>query len=169
MAFSGQSVLDEVVQIEEGEVITTSPNNVDNYDKFEDGLLIGRFAKLDAGSVDNLDGSVTPFIVGVPKRKVNKAIDSGAYISVPVNGLKDANADVCTFGRVTVLMTDTAVTAGTAAEGALVYVINGAANADNGKVTDNSLETDAIIVTGARFKREKISNVWVVTIANYLV
>jgi len=168
MAFN-DGVLDEVTQIEEGEVITTSPFNVDSYDKFEDGLIIGRFAKLDTGSVDNLDGSVTPVFAGVPKRKVNKAIDSQVYVSVPVNGLADANADVCNFGRVTVLMTATAVAADTAVEGDQVYVINGAANADNGMVTDNAAETDALIVTGAKFKREKLSNVWVVTISSYLV
>ena len=168
MAFN-DGVLDEVIQIEEGEVITTSPNNVDSYDTFEDGLKIGHFAKLDSGSIDNLDGSATPVIIGVPKRKINKAISSEVYVATAVNGLADKNADVCNFGRITVVMTATAVAAATAVEGDQVYVINGAANADNGKVTNNSGETEALIATGVKFKREKQSGVWVVTIANYLV
>jgi len=168
MAFT-DGVLDEVIQIEEGEVITTSPNNVDNYDKFEDGLKIGLFAKLDTGSVDNLDGSATPVLIGVPKRKINKAIDSEVYVSVPVNGLADANADVCNFGRVTVVMSDLAIAAATAAEGDQVYVVNSATPGLAGKVTDNSIETDALIVPDCTFKREKQSGIWVVTIQKYLV
>jgi len=162
-------VLPEVVQINEGEVLTTSPHNIDSFDQFEDGLKIGLIAKLDSGSVDNLDGSGTPLLVGVPKRKINKAIGSDTYISTAVNGLADKVADICNFGRVTVLMTDTSVAADTAKTGDQVYVINGAANADNGKVTNNSGETEALIVTGAVFSREKKSGVWVITIQNYLV
>lgn len=168
MAFN-DGVLPEVVQIDEGEILATSPYNVDSFDKFEDGLKIGLFAKLDSGSVDNLDGSATPLLVGVPKRKINKAIGSDTYISTPVNGLADKVADVCNFGRITAVMTATAVAAATAVEGDQVYVINGVANADNGKVTNNSGETEALIVTGAVFNREKKSGIWVVTIQNYLV
>jgi hypothetical protein len=168
MAFTA-GVLDEVTQIDQGEVITTSPYNIDSYDNFEDGLIIGRFAKLDSGSVDNLDGSATPVFAGVPKRRINKAIASDTYISVPVNGLKDSTADLVNFGRVTVGMTATAVAAATATEGAQVYVINAAANPDNGLVTDNVAETGALIVPDCTFKREKQSGVWVVTIQKYLV
>lgn len=168
MAFD-DGVLPEVVQIGEGEVLTTSPHNIDSFDKFEDGLKIGLIAKLDAGSIDNLDGSATPVLVGVPKRRVNKAINSDTYVTTPVNGLADKVADVCDLGRVTVLMTDTAVAAASAVMGDQVYVINGSGNADNGKVTNNSGETEALIVTGAVFNKEKKSGVWVITIQNYLV
>lgn len=162
MAFS-DGVLNDVQQIFQGEVIETSPHNIDSFDKFEDGLIIGRFAKLDSGSVDNLDGSATPFLVGVPKRKVNKAIDSGVYVGS--GDLQDKNADVCNFGRITVEATSAAVPT----EGAQVYTINGAANADNGRVTQDNLETDALIVPGAIFKEEKQTGIWVVTIQNYLI
>lgn len=168
MAFS-EGVEDEVSQIEEGEVLSESPFNVDSFDKFEDGLVIGRFAKLDAGSVDNLDGSATPVIVGVPKRKVNKTIDSGVYVSVPVSGLADKVADVANFGRVTVVLSDLAIAAATVTQGDPVYVVNSATPALAGKVTDNNLEADALLVTGAVFSREKKSGIWVVTIQNYLV
>lgn len=168
MAFTN-GVLDEVIQIEEGEVITTSPYNVDSYDKFEDGLKIGHFAKLDTGSVDNLDGSATPVIVGVPKRKVNKTIDSEVYVSTAVNGLADKNADVCNFGRVTCILSDLAIAADTVTEGLPVYVVNSATPALAGKVTDNSLEAGALLVPNATFKRAKAAGVWVVTIQQYLV
>lgn len=37
---------------------------------FEDGLKVGRFAKLDTGSIDNFDGSATPVVAGVVKRYI---------------------------------------------------------------------------------------------------
>jgi len=172
MAFT-EGTLTEVIQVEEGEVISTSPHNIDSYDKFEDGLVIGRFAKLDAGSVDNLDGSATPLIVGVPKRKTNKDLASGVYISDPASGsiagLTDKVADIVNFGRATVVMSDLAIAAGTAIEGAQVYVVNSADPLLAGKVTDNSLEAGALIATGVTFKEEKQSGIWIVTMKNYLV
>ena len=42
---------------------------------FEDGLLMGRFAKLDAGSIDNIDASVTPNVAGVVLRDVPGAVE----------------------------------------------------------------------------------------------
>lgn len=165
MSFTNGTI-EAVVDLAEGEVIASSPHNIDAFDKFEDGLKVGHFAKLDTGSVDNLDGSATPLIIGVPKRKINKAIDSQVYNSVAdINGLKDANADVATFGRITVAATSASVPT----EGAPVFVINAAANPDNGKVTQNSGETGALAVVGAVFKEEKSSDVWVITIQNYLV
>ena len=162
MAFTN-GVLNDVQQIFQGEVIQTSPYNVDSFDKFEDGLAIGKFAKLDTGSVDNLDGSATPLLIGVPVRKVNKALESNTYDSTGT--VVDKNANICNFGRITVEATSVAVPT----VGAQVYVINGAANADNGRVTQNAGETDALIVTGAIFKEEKQTGVWVVTISNYLI
>jgi hypothetical protein len=47
---------------------------------FEDGLKVGRFAKLDTGSIDNLDGSVSPVLAGVVLRNVANAVESGATI-----------------------------------------------------------------------------------------
>lgn len=42
--------------------------------KFEDGLKIGRFAKLDTDSIDNMDGSDNPVIAGVVKRSLGNNI-----------------------------------------------------------------------------------------------
>jgi len=47
---------------------------------FEDGLKVGRFAKLDTASIDNLDGSATPVIAGVVLRPVTNAVEDGATI-----------------------------------------------------------------------------------------
>ena len=165
MAFS-DGTLEAVVDLSEGEVIASSPHNIDSFDKFENGLKVGHFAKLDTGSIDNLDGSATPFLIGVPKRKINKAIDSQVYVSVAdAQGLKDANTDVLNFGRITVAATAASVPT----VGAQVYVINGVANADNGKVTQNAGELEALIVPGATFKEVKSSDVWVITIPSYLI
>lgn len=46
-------------------------------DTFEDGLIVGRFAKLDSGSLDNLDSSATPNIAGVVLRSAANAIEDG--------------------------------------------------------------------------------------------
>ena len=47
---------------------------------FEDALKVGRFAKLDTGSIDNMDGSATPVIAGVVLRNVASPIESGATV-----------------------------------------------------------------------------------------
>jgi len=47
---------------------------------FENGLKVGRFAKLDTGSIDNMDGSATPVIAGVVLRNVANAVEDGATI-----------------------------------------------------------------------------------------
>jgi hypothetical protein len=173
MAFI-DGVLPEVVQIDEGEVLATSPHNIDSFDKFEDGLKIGLFAKLDSGSVDNLDGSATPLLVGVAKRKINKAIGSDTYVTTPVDGLVDKVADVCNLGRITVK-----VVAGiTPTMGETVYAYN---NTDNdtaswGMATYNATDLDlagttavANATTSAVFNKEVQTGIWVVTIQNYLV
>jgi hypothetical protein len=48
---------------------------------FEDGLKTGRFAKIDAGSIDNFDGSGTPVTVGVVKRDVGGSLEAGGTIA----------------------------------------------------------------------------------------
>ena len=45
---------------------------------FENGLIAGRFAKVDAGSIDNLDSSATPVLAGVVLRDIVMPIEDGA-------------------------------------------------------------------------------------------
>lgn len=47
---------------------------------FEDSLKVGRFAKLDTGSLDNLDGSATPTIAGVVLRNVAAPVEDNATV-----------------------------------------------------------------------------------------
>lgn len=47
---------------------------------FEDSLKVGRFAKLDTGSLDNMDGSASPVIAGVVLRNVANPVEDGAVI-----------------------------------------------------------------------------------------
>lgn len=47
---------------------------------FEDGLKVGRFAKVDTGRLDNLDGSSTPVIAGVVLRTPTLTIENDATI-----------------------------------------------------------------------------------------
>lgn len=49
---------------------------------FENGLIAGRFAKSDTGSIDNIDASSTPVIAGVVLRDPTLAVEDGeAYDS----------------------------------------------------------------------------------------
>lgn len=49
---------------------------------FENGLIVGRFAKVDAGSIDNLDASATPVLAGVVLRDIVMPVEDGeAYDS----------------------------------------------------------------------------------------
>jgi len=51
-------------------------------DTFENGLIAGRFAKVDTASIDNIDSSVTPVIAGVVLRDVAMPVEDGeAYDS----------------------------------------------------------------------------------------
>ena len=47
---------------------------------FENQLKVGRFAKLDTGSIDNMDGSATPVIAGVVLRNVANVVEDGGVI-----------------------------------------------------------------------------------------
>jgi len=59
-----------------GQGIVLSDNN------FEDGLIAGRFAKIDTGSIDNLDASATPVLAGVVLRDIVMPVEDGeAYTS----------------------------------------------------------------------------------------
>jgi hypothetical protein len=73
MAFSSD-VLSDIQKVKSGER-WASNNIILSTTVFEDGLKIGRFAKLDAGSIDNLDGSATPIIAGVVVRSAARALE----------------------------------------------------------------------------------------------
>jgi len=55
---------------------------------FENGLKIGRFAKLDADSIDNLDTSATPVLAGVVINSASNIVEDGAtYTTLNNSGI----------------------------------------------------------------------------------
>lgn len=160
MAFN-DTVLQEVRDLPAGEVIAASPYNVSAFEIFQDGIVEGRFVKFDSGSIDKLDGSATPTIAGVAKRKVTGEIGSGVY-STSGQAI-DQVAEVVNFGFVTATATDAA----TPTKYAPVYVIN-ADTAEAGKVTQDSGATGALLLEDAVFWEVKSTGVWLVRINKYL-
>lgn len=157
-----QAVLKEVTDMLAGEILASAPYNVSAYDIFEDGLAMGRFVKFDAGSADALDGSATPDIIGVAKRKVSGEIaEEGVYTAVGIE--HDSVAEIADFGYVTVSITDAAVPT----KRAPVFVIN-ASGADSGKATQDTGETGALALADAVFWEPKSAGVWLVRINKYL-
>lgn len=164
MAFAN-TVLQNNPDLPAGEVIKASPHNVSAFEVFQDGLIEGRFCKFDTGSIDNLDGSATPTIAGIVRRKVTGEINAvgtpGAYST---SGQEiDQVAEVINFGFATVTVTDAA----TPAKYGAVQVINDG-TADAGKATDAAVAAGIINVPDVVFWEQKAANVWLVRINQYL-
>lgn len=136
--------------LDAGEVIAGHVNNTDGFITFEAGLKVGRFAKYDASSLDNLDGSATPVLAGVVKRNLTGDLTKTVYDT------EDDIAELCNFGYVTVDVTDAA----TPTKYGQVYTIN-ASGSDVGKATDDNTKLE---VPGAIFWKEIKTNVWQVRI-----
>lgn len=114
---------------------------------FENGLKIGRFAKLDAGSIDNMDASATPVIAGVVLRNVAGAVEAGATIDAALT----SSVEYVRAGLVTV-----EVKAGeTPAQFGAVF-------ADNAGATAGQAVTSGGIATGGEFIREEKPGVWLI-------
>lgn len=142
--------LDDPQNVGAGETIGVD-NVILTATTFEDELKVGRFAKLDAGSIDNLDSSATPTIAGVVLRNVASAVEDGdtidADIYTQINYLRDG------IVTIDVVAADTPTKFGT------VYAKN-TADADSGKA---STVNDATTVdAGAEFLHEVQTNVWAI-------
>lgn len=158
MAFA-DTVLEQVPDLVAGEFIAASPYNCSAFEVFEEGLIPGRFAKFDTGSIDLLDTSATPVIAGVVRRKISSAIENATYTKLGI--APDQVAEVVNFGFVTV-----EVLAGdTPAKYQQVYAVN-TAGANLGKATETA--TSNAIVPGAVFWEAKAADVWLVLIPAYL-
>ena len=160
MAFN-QAVLQNVADLPAGEVISASPHNVSAFEKFEDGLIEGRFVKFDTESIDKLDGSATPTIAGIAKRKVTGEIGTGVYSTT--GQAIDSVAEVINFGFATVTVTNAA----TPAKYDAVNVVN-AATAETGKATDAAVAAGIISAGDVVFWEPKSQYVWLVRINKYL-
>lgn len=160
MAFNN-AVLQEVSDLPAGEVIKASPHNVSVFEVFQDGLIEGRFAKFDNGSLDKLDGSATPDVAAVVKRKVTGEIGAGVYST---SGIEiDQVAEGIDFGFATVTVTDAAAPT----KRDPVYTIN-LDSAETGKATEDSGATGALAVADCVFWEQKAANVWLVRMNKFL-
>lgn len=160
MAFN-EAVLQEAPDLGAGEVIKSGPHGVQAFELFQDGLREGRFAKFDTGSVDNLDGSATPVICGIVKRKITGEIGAGVYST---SGQEiDQVAEVINFGYATVTVTDAA----TPAKYGAVNVIN-ADTAEAGKATNAAVGAGVVSAGDVVFWEQKAANVWLVRINKFL-
>jgi hypothetical protein len=153
MAFNN-TVEQEIVGLDAGELLEGHVNNTDSFTSFEVGLKVGRFAKYDTGSLDNLDGSATPTIAGVVKRNLTGDLDKSVYDD------EDDVAEVANFGYVVVEV----VSGDTPSKYGPVYAENG--GVDYGKAT--TVSTNNTIVNGATFHKEIKENVWVVKLGQIL-
>lgn len=126
-------------------------NTVLSQDTFEDQLVVGRFAKLDTGSIDNIDASAAPVVAGVVLRNVANPIEDGSVID---SSLFDT-IDICRAGLVSVDV----VTGDTPAKFGAVFV-NNEATADAGKAsTTDDATTEP---SNAEFVEEVQTDVWMV-------
>lgn len=161
MAFDN-TVLPDLPQIGSGEISTAGACNVTDYDRFEDGLVIGRVAQYTSGGiVANPDGTATPTYVGVVKRRISKEIEAQGETYNTTGRFPDSHASIVDFGRVTVDVT----AAATPSFGDDVYVVN-TAGADAGKVTQDN--TGTVALPNATFFREIKTGVWEITIKQIL-
>lgn len=124
------------------------------FSTFENGLRVGRFAKVDAGSLDNMDGSVTPVIAGVVNRNDANAVEDGGTIDSDLY----SQVSVRREGLATV-----DVVAGTSAPafGARVQASNGG-DANDGLAIDTGG-----VDTTAEFIEEITTDVWLVRLGAF--
>ena len=160
MAFNDTTLQDNP-DLGAGEVIKASPFNVSAFELFEDGLVEGRFVKYDTGSIDNMDGSASPVVAGIARRKITGEIGTGIY-STSGQAI-DQVAEVINFGFATVAVTDAADPAKYDA----VQFVN-ATGADAGKATDADVATGIVSAGDVVFWEPKAAGVWLVRINKYL-
>lgn len=158
MAFN-DTVLTAIPDLMAGEFIAASPYNCSAFDVWEEGLIPGRFAKYDTGSIDLLDASATPVIAGVVRRKISSALENLAYTKLGI--APDQVAEIVNFGFVTVEIPDGV----TPARFGQVYAVN-TAGANIGKAT--TVAANNVAVPGCVFWEPKRPGTWLVLIPKYL-
>ena len=149
--------LSDPARVGAGERFTSKSDFVLSATTFEDGLIAGRFAKLDSGSIDNIDGSATPVIAGVPLRLASMPVEGdGIYNSL--------NLDPALYGQIQYLrkgaITVSVVDGDTPTKFGQVYVSN-AGDADDGKATTTN-DASTVEATGFEFIMEIKPGVWLV-------
>lgn len=160
MAFN-KAVLVENLDLPAGEVIKASPHNVSAFDVFQDGLIEGRFAQYKAGILSNVDGTETPKIVGIVKRKVTGEIGTGVY-TTSGEGC-DSVAEVADFGYATVTIADGIEPAKYEAVNFLNEDTDERGKATNAAVADGIVSAGSVV-----FWEAKATGVWLVRMNKYL-
>jgi hypothetical protein len=116
---------------------------------FEDNLKVGRFAKLDAGSIDNFDGTGSPVVAGVVLRNVANSVEDSGVIDSDIH----SQIGYIRQGLVTV-----EVKSGeTPTQFGRVYISN-AGDEHDGLATATDTDVDA----NAEFIEEMDTNVWMI-------
>jgi hypothetical protein len=149
MAF-GTGYLDDPQNIGAGERLGTV-HAIFSATTFEDGLKVGRFAKLDTDSIDNFDGSATPVVAGVVLRNVANPVEDLATIDADLY----SQVEYMRQGLVTVDVK----TGETPAKYGRVYISN-AGDASDGLAT----ATNTDIPANAEFIEEVQAGVWLIYI-----
>jgi hypothetical protein len=116
---------------------------------FQNQLKIGRFAKLDTGSLDNMDGSATPVIAGVVLRDASGIVEDAAVVDSAIY----SQVEYMRGGLVTVDVK----TGETPALFGKVYASN-AGDANDGLATATATD----VVTNAEFIMETQTDVWLI-------
>lgn len=141
-------LLNDLPKVGSGERLGTC-NTIFSTPDFEDGLIGGRFAKLDTDQIDNFDGSATPVPAGVVLRDVPGAVED--------DGVMDAdnvtNISYIRFGLVTVDVK----TGETPSQFDRVFISNDG-DANDGLAT--ATNTDEAV--NAEFITEIDTNVWLI-------
>lgn len=151
MAFNN-AVLAQSAGLGSGELLPDTNGLTLSFDTFEDGLVQGRFAKYDTGSIDNLDASASPQIAGITRRLIAGEIDVSTYRTS--GDIINSVAEVITTGIATV-----DVVAGvTPSKYGIVYAENQTAG-EFGKATTVSTGN---VNSGWVFWKEVSTNVWLV-------
>jgi len=125
-----------------------------NSQVFESGLIVGRFAKLDTGSLDNMDASATPVVAGVVKREARYPMEDGSTITASAGSPVDVSYVRNGYVAVEVLTGDTPAMFGT------VYA-NNTTVGSYGKATTTATSN---IDVGAEFIKELKTGVWLIRI-----
>lgn len=162
MAFK-TTVAAGIPDIGAGEVIKSAPYDVQAYPNFEEGLLAGRFCQLKAGVVSNMDGTATPKLVGIPRRKVSGEIADVSKYTKTGDGY-DSVAEVIELGYTTVQV----ATGAEPKRHDKVNVINEADNAENGMATDAEVASGIISAGQVVFWEQKAPGVWLIRFNRYL-
>lgn len=118
---------------------------------FESGLKVGRFAKLDTASIDNMDGSATPVVAGVVIRNPSNTYEDGGTITTDLH-------EVIEYIRDGLVSVDVK-TGETPAQFDRVYISNDG-DANDGLAT----ATDTDVAVNGEFIEEVSTGVWLINV-----